>query len=182
MTLYHQTSFEAGQSILKTGFRLGHGGICGPAIYFSPTAKDTDVKAVGGRGFIIEATVDMGRMKHMHGLCDSSLTASKVKASDYDSITLDRGGHAECWFLPHCYEYIIYDPKRVLSMKGYPYSGWKSWFPAPAVPTWPYWPVWPGMQAYNSANTSLGQPRGKLPQPIASETNVTGPAPSPEVP
>merc|ERR1712060_458030 len=136
LTLYHQTSPEAGWSILKTGFRLGHGGICGPAIYFSPTARDTDVKAVGGRGFIIEATVDMGRMKTMSGQCDNTLTASKLSASQYDSITLARGGHAECWFLPPCYEYIIYDPKRVLSMKGYPYNGWNSWFPAP---TWPAW-------------------------------------------
>merc|ERR1719343_1634551 len=96
LTLYHQTSYEAGQSILKTGFRLGHGGICGPAIYFSPTAKDTDVKAVGGRGFIIEAQVDMGRMQVMSGLCDNTLTASKVEASPFDSITLDRGFFAEC--------------------------------------------------------------------------------------
>merc|ERR1712039_129158 len=82
------------------------------------------------------------------GQCDNTLTASKMQASQYDSITLDRGGYAECWFLPHCYEYIIYDPKRVVSMKGYPYNGWNSWFPAPK------WPGWPGMQLYNSAKTS----------------------------
>merc|ERR1711972_960235 len=111
-----------------------------------------------------------GRMKVMSGQCDNTLTASKMKASQYDSITLDRGFHAECWFLPHCYEYIIYDPKRVVSMKGYPYSGWNSWFPAPVAPKWP---AWPGMQLHSSANTSArameeGEHTGDQPQQTGS--------------
>mmetsp|Transcript_58023 Transcript_58023/g.162714 ORF Transcript_58023/g.162714 Transcript_58023/m.162714 type:complete len:258 (+) Transcript_58023:71-844(+) len=128
LRLYHQTSAAAGESILRTGFRLGSGGLCGPAIYFSPSAKDTDVKAVGGRGFIIEAMVDMGRMKHMSGQCDHSMNAAKMRQHGWDSITLDRGGFGECWFLPHCYEYIIYDKHRIKSMKGYQYNGFSSWF------------------------------------------------------
>jgi len=128
LRLFHQTSPEAGRSILKTGFRVGSGGLCGPAIYFSPSAKDTDVKAVGGRGFIIEAMVDMGRMKHMSGQCDHSMNAAKMRQHGWDSITLDRGGFGECWFLPHCYEYIIYDKHRIKSMKGYQYNGFSSWF------------------------------------------------------
>merc|ERR1712039_1113291 len=171
----------AGRRVLNTGFRLGHGGICGPAIYFSPTAKDTDVKAVGGRGFIIEARVDMGRMKTMSGQCDNTLTASKMQASQYDSITLDRGGYAECWFLPHCYEYIIYDPKRVVSMKGYPYNGWNSWFPAPK------WPGWPAMQLHSSAKTSEGATKegeqiAEKPKPTESTAKVAGTVPNAEAP
>eukprot|EP00429_Kryptoperidinium_foliaceum_P060554 CAMPEP_0176076978 /NCGR_PEP_ID=MMETSP0120_2-20121206/38487_1 /TAXON_ID=160619 /ORGANISM="Kryptoperidinium foliaceum, Strain CCMP 1326" /LENGTH=395 /DNA_ID=CAMNT_0017410707 /DNA_START=65 /DNA_END=1249 /DNA_ORIENTATION=+ len=129
LRLYHQTSAEAGESILREGFRLGSGGLCGAAIYFSPSPKDTDVKAVGGRGFIIEAVVDMGRMKVMSGMCDNDMTAERMKQLGFDSITLDRGGFRECWFLPHCYEYIVYDKSRIKSMKGYAYNGWASWFP-----------------------------------------------------
>lgn len=129
MTLYHQTTETAGHSILRTGFRLGKSGICGPAIYFSPSAKDTDVKAVGGRGFIIEAQVDMGRIKKMGAWCDEKMNGKKLKDMGYNSITLDRGYILECAFLPHCVEYIIYDNSRIIHMKGYKYNGFKSWFP-----------------------------------------------------
>lgn len=129
MTLYHQTTEAAGRSILGTGFRPGTQGVCGGAIYFSPTAKDTGVKAVGGHGFIIEAVVDMGRMLTMDANCDPYMTGAKLKAKGYDSITIDRGWVLECWFLPHCKEYIIYDAHRVKKMKGYPYSDAQSWFP-----------------------------------------------------
>ncbi|CAE8719979.1 unnamed protein product, partial [Polarella glacialis] len=61
MTLYHQTTPEAAASIIKTGFRLGSAdGICGAGIYFCPTGKETEIKAVGGKGYMIEAKVDMG--------------------------------------------------------------------------------------------------------------------------
>ncbi|CAE8719978.1 unnamed protein product, partial [Polarella glacialis] len=75
MTLYHQTTPEAAASILKTGFRLGSAdGICGAAIYFSPTDKDTEIKAVGGKGYMIEAKVDMGRVLTMPWTCDMFMT------------------------------------------------------------------------------------------------------------
>jgi len=128
-TLYHQTSSWAGNSILKTGFRPGSPeSICGSAIYFSPTAHDTDWKAVSGRGFMIEARVDLGRVKRMPKTCDRSMNGWKLKHMGYDSITLDRGGYIECRRVRHCIEYVIYDKSRVLSMKGYPYHGWKHWW------------------------------------------------------
>mmetsp|Transcript_113901 Transcript_113901/g.307647 ORF Transcript_113901/g.307647 Transcript_113901/m.307647 type:complete len:270 (-) Transcript_113901:75-884(-) len=128
-TLYHQTSPEAGASILATGFRLGtHHAICGSAIYFSPSVKDTDVKAVGGRGYIIEAKVDLGRIKRMSKDCNWHMTGAMLSGMGYNSITLDRGGYDECWRTRHCREYVIYDPRRVLSMKGFAYKGWKHWY------------------------------------------------------
>lgn len=128
-TLYHQTSPEAGASILKTGFRLGtwHA-ICGSAIYFSPSVHDTEVKAIGGRGYIIEAKVDLGKEKWMGKDCDWHMTGAKLAAMGYDSITLDRGGYKECWRTASCREYVIYDPRRVLSMKGWTHQGWKHWY------------------------------------------------------
>mmetsp|Transcript_5204 Transcript_5204/g.14981 ORF Transcript_5204/g.14981 Transcript_5204/m.14981 type:complete len:264 (-) Transcript_5204:62-853(-) len=128
-TLYHQTSPSAGASILKTGFRLGtwHA-ICGSAIYFSPSVSDTEHKAIGGRGFIIEAVVDLGRVMNMPRDCDPHMTGAKLSGMGYDSITLDRGGYVECAHMASCREYIIYDPRRVVSMKGYNHHGWKHWY------------------------------------------------------
>jgi len=175
LKLYHQTSPEAGQSILKTGFRLGSGGLCGPAIYFSPSPKDTDVKAVGGRGFIIEAIVDMGRMKVMNGQCDHSMNTDKMREHGWDSLTLDRGGFGECWFLPHCYEYIIYDNHRIKHMKGYPYNGWRSWFPGfPKV----------GAQGQPSGQAAHAISEGELHHQAAAPAEDALPAekPAPEQP
>ncbi len=117
MRLYHQTTPQAGKSILATGFHPGQSGICGGAIYFTGSPKDTDAKTVGGRGFIIEAVVDMGRMKEMDAWCDPSMTGEKLKAMGYDSMTLDRGHVRECILVAHCREYIIYDASQIKSIK-----------------------------------------------------------------
>eukprot|EP00440_Ansanella_granifera_P041901 gb/GFBE01045425.1/.p1 GENE.gb/GFBE01045425.1/~~gb/GFBE01045425.1/.p1 ORF type:complete len:305 (+),score=69.54 gb/GFBE01045425.1/:1-915(+) len=128
-TLYHQTSPAAAASILRTGFRPGSArGICGSAIYFSPTPHDTDWKAVGGRGKMIKAVVDLGRVKWMGRECDRAMNGPRLKSLGYDSITLDRGGYIECRRVAHCREYIIYDPRRVLHMTAYNYHGWKHWY------------------------------------------------------
>lgn len=128
-TLYHQTSPGAGQSILRTGFRLGtHHAICGSAIYFSPSVKDTDPKAIGGRGYIIQAKVDLGRMRWMTRNCDYHMTGARLKREGFQSITLDRGGFAECKHMASCREYVVYSPRQVLSTKGFYYHGWKHWY------------------------------------------------------
>lgn len=129
MTLYHQTSESAGNSILRHGFNRGSPkGWCGSAIYFSPTAHETNIKALGGRGFIIEAVVNLGRILHEGPYCDRSMNEHKLKAMGYDSITLDRGRIAECKYLAHCYEYVIYDRNQIVSMKGYKWHGTKHWW------------------------------------------------------
>jgi len=137
--LYHQTSPQAGASILRTGFRRGtwHA-ICGSAIYFSESVGDTDEKAIGGRGYIVEATVDLGRVKHMPRDCDYKMNGGKLASMGYDSITLNRAYYAECKHTASCREYVIYDTRRVLSMRGFTYQGWKHWFsPAVATPDLP---------------------------------------------
>lgn len=131
-TLYHQTSPSAGHSILRTGFRRGSPrSWCGSAIYFSPSAHETNVKAVAGRGFMIEAVVNLGRVKHVGPFCEPegrSMTEWKLKQQGYDSMKLDRGGIAECRHLRHCIEYIVYDKSRIVSMKGYPFHGTRHWW------------------------------------------------------
>jgi len=142
MTLYHQTSPEAGASILKEGFRLSNrAAICGKAIYFCPTKWETDVKAIGGRGFIIEAQVDLGRIKQVNRHCGYSwdrMNHKKLVSEGYDSIYLDRAGWGECVGVKPCREYIIYDNNRIVSMKGYEHHG--------KVPTW--WKLWHPVRGY----------------------------------
>eukprot|EP00435_Cladocopium_sp_Y103_P014344 s363_g3.t1 len=121
-TLYHQTTPSAGKSILKEGFRLGHVGWCGAGIYFATSVEATSGKIKGpdsGAGYIIEAKVNLGRIKQMPWHCttspscnhhpyakcqDRKARGSWLKAQGYDSIN----------FTPDPYgpEYVIYNPDR----------------------------------------------------------------------
>lgn len=131
MTLYHQTSPSIGKLILKGGFLPGHLGWCGGGIYFAMTPAATTGKIKGPdshHGFMIEAKVDVGRVKHMSWRCttkpscnhhpysacqDKTNRGSWLKNQGYDSIayTPDRYGQ----------EIVIYDKNKVVSMKGYSY-------------------------------------------------------------
>lgn len=118
-TLYHQTSSSRGHSILATGFRPGHVGYCGGAIYFAETKKATNGKAIGPdshKGFMIEVEVDVGRVLHASKWCDRTKPppshpvwdGPKLKKAGYDSITFNPGDGAE---------WVIYNNSSVISMK-----------------------------------------------------------------
>ena len=131
LTLYHQTSQSAGRSILKHGFRPGHVGWCGAGIYFamSPAATSQKIKGPDSHGgFMIEAKVDVGRVKHMPWHCTTSPGCNHhpfAKCQDRSNRGgwLSRQGYDSINFQPDPYgqEYVIFDKKRVVSMKGYPY-------------------------------------------------------------
>merc|ERR1711972_212195 len=75
LTLYHQTSPEICSQILSTSFKPGTSGWCGGGIYFAPPAEATTRKAVGPHshlGCVIQAQVDVGRVKGMSSTCDRS--------------------------------------------------------------------------------------------------------------
>jgi len=111
MTLYHQTSMDIGPKILKEGFRPGKSGFCGGAIYFASNPAATYTKALGPQshqGYIIEAKVDMGRVKFVKGWCDNHMTREKLKQEGFDSITFNPGDGEE---------FVIYSPRRVKSMR-----------------------------------------------------------------
>jgi len=113
MTLYHQTSSEIAELILKSNFKPGTEGWCGGGIYFATTPAATNTKAIGPdshKGFIIEAQVDVGRVLHMSKTCDRSMTGEKLKNRNYDSVTFNPGDGDE---------YIVYSNSRVLSTKKY---------------------------------------------------------------
>jgi len=113
LTLYHQTSPDIAALILKEGFKTGKEGWCGGGIYFATTPEATNTKAIGPeshKGFIIEATVDVGKVLHMPKTCDRSMTGEKLQGMHYDSITFNPGDGDE---------YIVYSNTRVLSTKKY---------------------------------------------------------------
>ncbi|OLQ11942.1 RNA-binding protein rnp24 [Symbiodinium microadriaticum] len=82
--LYHVTSPSIGPKILREGFRAGHAGWCGGAIYFGNTAQETHHKAVGTeshQGYMIEAMVDVGRVKSMPWNCYTSVRCIQTHPS-----------------------------------------------------------------------------------------------------
>jgi len=113
VTVYHQTSKEIGELILKTSFKPGNSGWCGGGIYFAMTPEATYTKAIGAdshQGFIIEVRVDLGRTKRLSKTCDGSMTGAKLQSEGYDSLTFNPGDGDEV---------VIYSADRVLSMRQY---------------------------------------------------------------
>ncbi|CAE7285524.1 unnamed protein product [Symbiodinium sp. CCMP2456] len=131
LTLYHQTSHSAGKSILKHGFRAGHVGWCGAGIYFAMSAAATSQKIKGPDshgGYMIEAKVDVGRVKHMPWHCTTSPSCNHHPFAKCQDRTnrgswLHRQGYDSINFQPDPYgqEYVIFDKSRVVSMRGYSY-------------------------------------------------------------
>mmetsp|Transcript_92944 Transcript_92944/g.240083 ORF Transcript_92944/g.240083 Transcript_92944/m.240083 type:complete len:201 (+) Transcript_92944:86-688(+) len=109
MTLYHLTSPEIADKILVEGFRPGSFGFCGGAIYFMNTPHIPITKVLlptSHHGAIVEARVDMGRMKtiwnHYCGGWQTALTMG------FNSIKFNPGDGDE---------FIIYDKHRVISTR-----------------------------------------------------------------
>lgn len=111
LTGYHQTSPEIGAAIMREGFRPGHGGWCGGAIYFATTPQATFWKAIAStshHGFIIEARVRVGRVKYAPKHCYGGMNGRRLRREGFDSIRFNPGDGDEI---------VIYDPHQVLSMK-----------------------------------------------------------------
>eukprot|EP00933_Yihiella_yeosuensis_P080300 TRINITY_DN93710_c0_g1_i1.p1 TRINITY_DN93710_c0_g1~~TRINITY_DN93710_c0_g1_i1.p1 ORF type:complete len:254 (-),score=49.00 TRINITY_DN93710_c0_g1_i1:326-1087(-) len=119
MILYHQTSRSIAKKILRSGFRRGHAGWCGGAIYFATTPGATGPKAIGREshhGAVLACTVDVGRVRPMPPTCTSSPTCHGVhclshrsasgwlRRQGFDSIAFNPGGGVE---------YVIFNPRRV---------------------------------------------------------------------
>merc|ERR1712050_259384 len=115
MTLYHTTSPEIAELILKEGFKPGRGGWCGGAIYFIdhphlPRSKFNPVTTKTGA--VIEAQVDMGRMARMDRKCNKWFGHGVAPAvrHGYNSVTFNPGDGDE---------YVILSNDRVLSTRRY---------------------------------------------------------------
>lgn len=117
MTLYHTTSKEIAEIIVKEGFKPGHTGWCGGGIYFINTPYLPKTKYAPGitqSGAILEAKVQMGRMARMLHRC-KGLGGGGVKGAKkygYNSLTFSQHDGQE---------WIIWDTQQVLSVKIYKY-------------------------------------------------------------
>jgi hypothetical protein len=108
---YHVTSPAVCKLILAGGFKPGSKGWCGGAIYFAATIQSVWTKAIGvdsRTGCLLEAKVNMGKIKKMGPKCDMAMTPKTLAAEKYDSIAFNPGDGIE---------YVIYDPSRVISVK-----------------------------------------------------------------
>lgn len=108
MTLYHTTSASAAEAILKSGFRPGHSGWCGGAIYFSTTPHLPKSKYGPDThsGAVLEVKVNLGRLAHLDSKCHGAGGAKH----DHDSITFNPGDGDE---------YVIWSNSRIISKRRY---------------------------------------------------------------
>jgi len=114
LTLFHQTSQQAADMIVQNGFRPGTQGWCGGGIYFALSPQATTTKAIGPdshKGAMLQAEVDVGRVKYMSKTCDRGLTGETVVREGYDSVSFNPGDGQE---------YIVYSSSKVISVKQIP--------------------------------------------------------------
>jgi len=113
-TLYHTTSPEIASLILRTGFKPGHSGWCGGAIYFTdiPYLPRSKFGPATKTGAIIQAEVDLGRMAYMDRHCHSSRGSgvAAMSRAGYDSLCFNPGDGSE---------YVVLSPRRDLSTRLY---------------------------------------------------------------
>jgi len=125
MTLYHTTSLEAAKSIIAGNFRPGHGGWCGPAIYFMsspglPKAKRNP--RTTKTGAIVQAEVRMGKIcsiKRTDWGCSDGWTGRCCKTDGgYGTKGAASMGCNSIRFNPgDGDEYIIWNSAQVVSTK-----------------------------------------------------------------
>jgi len=116
VTGFHQTSPNVCKLIVNSAFRPGSDGHCGGAIYFALSPQATKTKAIGNdskSGCMIEAKVDVGRVKYEGPRCGHKWTKQEFLQTGYDSIRFDPGDGDEL---------VIYDSSRVKSMKIIPFN------------------------------------------------------------
>ena len=108
--LYHQTDVETAKIILQTQqMKPGNGGVAGGGIYFATTPQLTGHKA-HRHGVILEATVALGRIHTLEAAGDPDMTLQKLESLGFDSVCIARQ-------VSRGHEYVVYDPKQVLSIR-----------------------------------------------------------------
>ena len=108
--LYHQTDVATAKIILQTQqMKPGNGGVAGGGIYFATTPELTAHKA-HRHGVILEATVSLGRIHTLEAAGDRSMTLQKLQSLGFDSVCIARP-------VSRGQEYVVYDPKQVLSIR-----------------------------------------------------------------
>jgi len=108
--LYHQTDVATAKIILQTQqMKPGNCGVAGGGIYFATTPELTAHKA-HRHGVILEATVALGKIHTLEAAGDPNMTLQKLQSLGYDSVCIARP-------VSRGQEYVVYDPKQVLSIR-----------------------------------------------------------------
>jgi hypothetical protein len=105
MLLYHCTTKSKAAAIRRNGFRCGSSGIAGGAVYFAASVEDAARKS-HYNGVVLVCEVDLGRVHDVGYNGDSSLSLTKVRALNCDSVRIPRNGDPGT-------EYCVYEPSRV---------------------------------------------------------------------
>ena len=92
----------------------GNGGAAGGGIYFATTPQLTGHKAhrhgVILEATILEATVALGNIHTLEAAGDPDMTLQKLESLGFDSVCIARQ-------VSRGHEYVVYDPKQVLSIR-----------------------------------------------------------------
>jgi hypothetical protein len=116
--VYHQTSIEACQSILKHGFRHGVPGIIGSGIYFAESPAATGRKT-RHYGCMLEVQVRLGRIYDMgKGYLAHPPQGAQLEAMGYDTVTIEDISRTHFGR-----EYEIFYQDQVADMFAYPCDG-----------------------------------------------------------
>lgn len=117
-TLYHQTSPDSAQAILKSQqMRRGTSGLAGGGVYFAASAAETDGKAQS-KGTILRATVRLGNVKTVFR-AEPSITFRSLLKEGFDSVLLKGRPSGD--------EYIVYNFDQVSNIQDDSHydSGWQ---------------------------------------------------------
>ena len=106
VTLYHQTSAEFADTIIRTQtMKRGTSGMAGGGIYFATCPEDTDHKA-HHRGPILRCEVSLGNIKRIPSEGDDCITFSSLLSEGMDSVMIPRTGD----------EYVVYNSDQVVGV------------------------------------------------------------------
>jgi len=125
MTLYHTTSSTVAEAIVASNFRPGSKGWCGGAIYFLdfPGLPKSKMAPVSQTGAVIEAIVDLGKICVIEkpAGCQDGISGKCCPAPNGAGFGTGAAAQAGCnsikWNPGDGWEYIIWEPERVLSKK-----------------------------------------------------------------
>lgn len=106
--LFHETSLDSAEKILNSQtMKKGKEGLAGGGIYFADTGKEAHRKTEHG-GIMLNAMVDLGKMKVISPKGDRHLTFKKLLKEGYDSVKIPRRKGEE---------YVVYNSDQVKNIK-----------------------------------------------------------------
>jgi hypothetical protein len=105
--LFHETSLKSAERILNSQKMLrGRKGLAGGGIYFALTPQEAHRKTEHG-GIMLEANVNLGRIKKIKRTGAKNLTGCKLEKKGYESVLIPRRSP----------EIVVYNADQVKNIK-----------------------------------------------------------------